>query len=259
MKPLPVWCAEGTFLSWPGRKWEALQRTEGLQNRIPREVWRGDELRAEAPFVTQALLVPQGPYGRLPVYPCISPFFTLPPPRDKTVHVNESWAEWHGPQPISVEGNQLFSFFLFLLLLLSLFPSLKQYSSICIAFICTPIPLYSLLRRLGHSVKTRQQTAAPVLYSNPLSPLSLCPYGRLSDVTIVLLHCSWPEVDLSTPRRPYFIPMKERNEWRVGEVLTATLCKANSLAECCESSLLTKVQINMETSLFFKLQRFLLS
>lgn len=230
MKPLPVWCAEGTFLSWPGRKWEAPQRTEGLQNRIPREVWRGDELRAEAPFVTQALLVLQGPYGRLPVYPCISPFFTLPPPRDKTVHVNESWAEWHGPQPISVEGNQLFSFFISSFSSLS-FPLLNNIHPFVLHFICTPIPLYSLLRHLGHSVKTRQQTAAPCIIQQPplpTIPLSLWPAVRC-DHSFAALFLTWGGP--STPRRPYFIPMKERNEWRVGEVL-----KANSLAECCEHS-----------------------
>lgn len=216
MKPLPVWCAEGTFLSWPGRKWEAPKRTEGLQNRIPREVWRGDELRAEAPFVTQALLVPQGPYGRLPL--CIlasahstpsstpphpqSPPRQLPPfpgqdrPRE-WVMAKVTWTQAH------LSWGQFISFFFFFLPS-SFFPLslLKNIHSFVLQSICTPIPLSSFLRHPGHSVKTWQQTAAPYIIQQPPPPhypsvpmAFFLAGSRLSDVTIALLRCSWPEVD----------------------------------------------------------------
>lgn len=61
------WFAEGTFLSRPGRKWEAPGGERDCKTEFPERFEEGTTGKQRPLFVTRALLVPQGPYGPLPL------------------------------------------------------------------------------------------------------------------------------------------------------------------------------------------------
>lgn len=133
-KTLPVcvcWFAEGTFLSRPGRKWEAPRRREGPHNRLPERFEEGTTgeprpLLSPGPWwclrghMDACLCAP----SHQPILHPPPPPYTPPPP---SVTGPSTWMS-HGRSDVeltSADGNRLNLFFLF--------PLSPNIQNICIA------------------------------------------------------------------------------------------------------------------------------
>lgn len=214
MKTLPVCVVVQKAHSSAGLgESERLRRGQG--DCKTERVWGGDEWRPEAPFVIWALLVPQRPYGRLP--PCTlasahsSPphpsFFSVTGPSTLMSH-GQSDAESSSPQQ-----RGLNSVFLPCCFLTSFLSPLQQHLTTCTA-------VHVSLFFSEASQKQCENLAidsCPRYYAATPSLSSLAPCGLFSgkilavsfDYRFAGLLLTW--VGPCTLRRPYFIPMKERN------------------------------------------------
>lgn len=153
-KTLPVcvcWFAEGTFLSRPGRKWEAPRRREGPHNRFPE---RFEEGTTGEP---RPLLSP-GPWwclrGHMDACLCApshQPILHPPPPpytppspwQDRPREWVMAGVTWSSLLLMGIGSISSFSS-----------PSHPTFKTFVLPFIRSPSPLSSLLRNLRHSVKT---------------------------------------------------------------------------------------------------------
>lgn len=227
MKTLPVCVGVQKAHSWAGLgESERLRRGQGdCKTEFPERFEEGTNGR-------QRPLLSPGPCwclrGHMDACLCVpshQPILHPPPPpllRDRTVHVNESWPEWRGP--LQLRGiNSVCFFVLFFYFLPSSFSSLsfpprKQHSTICIAahlFSQSSLFPFEASQTQCENLAT---DSCPLYYTATPSPPSVPTAffsGRIPAVSCdyrfagLLLTWGGP----STLRRPYFIPMKERNEW----------------------------------------------